>query len=141
MIVGFWATQRADAIIIINSRRTDTGIFGIAANQTARVHVVNASESGFPTPCIVEVRFFDDQSAPLVREGMKLMPGQAGFVDFTDPSLSACLGQRRHVPAVVLQSQPPDFDLPTPACLTTTEVFDNRTGQAGIIIVNSQPIR
>jgi hypothetical protein len=136
-----WAVQRADAIIIINSRGTDTGMFGVAANQTARVYVVNASESGFPTPCIVELRVLDDQGGLLVREGLKIMPGQSGFVDYADPSLSTRLGERRHVRAVVLQSQPPDFDLPVPACLTTTEVFDNRTGQAGIIIVNSQPVR
>ena len=42
VIAGVWAARRADAIIIINSRGVDTGMFGITATQTARVHVLNA---------------------------------------------------------------------------------------------------
>jgi hypothetical protein len=34
-----------------------------------------------------------------------------------------------------------EFREPTALCATTTEVFDNGTGRAGIIIINSHPIR
>ena len=139
-IMGVWSSQRADAIIIVNSKGVDTGMFGIAANQTARVHVVNASGvAADGPPCVVEVRFFDSSGAVLVRQQLKIMPALADFVDFTDPNLRS--GERKHVRAVVLQMLLPDFDLPTPVCIVTAEAFDNRTGQAGIIIVNSHPVR
>jgi hypothetical protein len=42
---------------------------------------------------------------------------------------------------VVVQALLPEFDQPTPVCIVTAEVFDTRTGQAGIIIGNSHPVR
>ena len=140
VIVGYRAARRADAIIIINSKGVDTGMFGMTSSQTARVHVVNAS--GFAAddpPCIVEVRFFDAAGGLLNQRQLKIMPALAEFVDHTEPDLRT--GERKHLRAVVLQQLLPDFDQPTPACIVTAEVFDNRTGQAGIIIVNSHPVR
>jgi hypothetical protein len=140
VIVGVWAARRADAIIIINSRGVDTGMFGITAAQTARVHVLNAS--GFAAddpPCIVEVRFFDAAGALLNSRQIKIVPGRAEFVDHTDPTLRS--GERKHIRAVVVQALLPEFDQPAPVCIATAEVFENRTGQAGIIIVNSHPVR
>lgn len=137
-IASIWVARRADAIIIIGGGKgRDTGMFGIAANQTARTHVLNATDAS-GQPCIVEVRFFDALGRLLLREGKKVMPGQAEFVDFPAPDLRA--GQRLHLHAVVLQSLPPDFDLPTPMCLTTTEVVDNRTGNGLFIIDDGDQI-
>ena len=136
---GLWLSQRADAIIIINSRTVDTGIFGVAADQTARVHVVNAS--GFSAdgpPCVVEVRFFDSMGTLLNQRQLKIMPGQAGFVDYAQ---KVTPGERSHVRALVSQMLLGDFDEPVATCIATAEVFDNKTGQAGIIIVNSHPVR
>jgi hypothetical protein len=141
-IAGVWVARSAEAIIIVNSRGVDTGMFGIAANQTARVHVVNTTDPAISQqPCIVEVRIVGAEGDLLNQDRIKLMPGRSAFVDYSDPSLSPRTGQRRHLRAIVLQNMPPDFDLPVPACATTTEVFNNRTGQAGIIIVNSHPVR
>ena len=140
VIAGVWAARRADAIIIVNSRGVDTGMFGITAAQTARVHVLNAS--GFAAddpPCIAEVRFFDSGGALLNSRQIKLVPGRADFVDHADPALRT--GERKHIRAVVVQALLPEFDQPTPVCIATAEVFDTRTGQAGIIIVNSHPVR
>lgn len=137
---GVWLSQRADAIIIANRTTIDTGIFGVAAGTTARVHVLNAS--GFAAdgpPCVVEVRFFDATATVLGRQQLKIMPGHAQFVDFSDASLRGA--ERKHVRAIVAQMLTGDFDQPTPVCIATTEVFDNRTGQAGIIIINSHPVQ
>ena len=140
VIAGVWAARRADAIIIINSRGVDTGMFGITATQTARVHVLNASGvAADDPPCIAEVRFFDSAGGFLNRRQLKIMPGLADFVDHTDPALRT--GERKHIRAVVVQALLPEFDQPTPVCIVTAEVFDTRTGQAGIIIVNSHPVR
>ena len=142
VIMGVWLSRTADAIIIINSRGVDTGMFGIIANQTARVHVVNAS--GFlasDPPCIVQVRFHDSAGAVLSEQQLKIMPGRADFVDYTDPALNPRLGERKHIRAVGQQMLPRDFDQPAAVCVVTAEVFDNRTGQAGIIIVNSHPVQ
>ena len=49
-------------------------------------------------------------------------------------------GSRSLIPPLVV-SLLPEFDQPTPVCIATAEVFDTRTGQAGIIIVNSHPVR
>jgi hypothetical protein len=138
-ITGLWVSQRADAIVIVNSKGVDTGMFGIGANQTARVHVVNGSGFGADgPPCVVEVRFFDSAGVLLTSRQMKFMPGQADFLDYSDPDLRT--GDRRHVRATVFQMLTGGFDQPTPICIVTAEVFDNRTGQAGIVIVNSHPV-
>jgi hypothetical protein len=139
-LTGLWVSQRADAIIIVNSKGVDTGMFGVAAGDTARVHILNGSGFTADGPvCVVEVRFVDSAGVLLSREQMKLVPGQADFVDFMDPALRT--GERRHVRAMVLQMLTGGFDQPAPTCIVTAEVFDNRTGQAGIIIVNSHPVR
>lgn len=138
-ISGVWLSQRAEAIIIINSRTVDTGMFGLTGDETARVHVVNAS--GFSAdgpPCVVEVRFVDSMGIVLNQRQIKLMPGQAGFVDFAQ---KVAPGERSHVRALVSQMLLGDFDEPVATCVATVEVFDNKTGQAGIIIVNSHPVR
>ena len=139
-VAVIWLTQRADAIIVIDGKGVDTGIFGVAAGQTARVHVLNASGSAADgPPCVAEVRFVDSAGTVLSRQQIKEMPGHAAFSDFSDPALR--VGDRRHVRAIVLQMLTGDFDQPAPTCVVTTEVFDNRTGQAGIIIINSHPVR
>jgi hypothetical protein len=139
-MVGVWAARRADAIIIINSRGVDTGMFGITASQTARVHVLNASGfSADDPPCIVEVRFFEAGGALLSSRQIKVVAGRADFVDHTDLTLRT--GERKHIRAVVVQMLLPDFEQPAPVCIVTAEVFESRTGQAGIIIVNSHPVR
>jgi hypothetical protein len=142
VIASVWYARRADAIIIVNSRGADTGMFGITANQTARVHVVNASGfSASDPPCVVEVRFFDSLGELLRQQQLKIMPGRADFVDYTDPTLNPRLAERKHIRAVVLQMQLREFDQPAPVCEMTAEAFDNRTGQAGIIIINSHPVQ
>jgi hypothetical protein len=138
--VAVWAARPADAIIIINHRAIDTGMLGFTASQTVRVHVVNASGFEADDPvCIAEVRFIDGGGVLLNARQIKMVAGRADFVDYTDPTLRT--GERKHIRAVVVQALLPEFDQPTPTCIATVEVFDNRTGQAGIIIANSHPVR
>lgn len=139
-ITVLFFTQRAGAIIVIDGKGVDTGMFGLTGTQIARVHVVNASGFAADDPvCVVEMRFLDAFGAVLGREQKKIMPGQADSADYGDPTLR--VGERKHVRAIVRQMLPGDFDQPAPTCIVTAEVFDNRTGQAGIIIVNSHPVR
>jgi hypothetical protein len=130
---GVWLSERADAIIIINSRTIDTGMFGLIADQTARVHIVNASGfSADDQPCVVEVRFYDSMGNLLGQRQLKILPGHAGFADYAQKVQP---GERTHLRAQVSQMLLGDFDVPVATCITTAEVFDNRTGEAGIIII------
>jgi hypothetical protein len=129
---GVWLAQRADAIIIINSRTMSTAMFGITGDTTARVHVVNAS--GFSAdlpPCVVAVRYVDSMGSPLNERQMKLLPGHAGFVDFAQ---KVAPGERLHVRALVSQMVMGDFDDPVATCIASAEVFDSRTGRTLFII-------
>ncbi len=139
-IAGLWAGRRAEAIIIINSKpQVDTGMLGLAAGQTVRVHVVNITDPAVPaSPCNVEVRFFDAQGELLGESQHSLTTGRAGFVDHSDDTLRG--GERKHLRATVLQ-HPPDPFQPLPLCVTTAEVFDNRTGRAGIIVIDGHPVQ
>lgn len=139
-IAGLWAARRAEAIIIVNTKpQVDTGMFALAAGQTARVHVVNVTDPAVPAPpCNVEVRFFDAQGELLGESRASLTAGRAASADHSDDTLR--VGQRKHLRAAVLQ-HPPDPTQPLPLCVTTAEVFDNRTGRAGIIIVNTHPVQ
>jgi hypothetical protein len=131
-ISGVWLAQRADAIIIANRPTADTGMVGIAADQTVRVHVVNAS--GFSAdlpPCVVAVRFFDSMGNLLNERQFKLVPGHAGFADFAQ---KVAPGERSHVRARVSQMVLGDFDEPVATCIATAEVFDTRTGRTLFII-------
>jgi len=108
-------------------------MFGLTTDQTARVHIVNAS--GFRAddpPCVVDVRFFDSMGTLVNQRQIKLMPGHAGFADYAQ---KVAPGERTHVRALVSQMLLGDFEEPVATCIATAEVFDNRTGQAGIIII------
>lgn len=131
IVFAAWAAQRADAIIIVNSKpAVDTGTFGISAFDIVRVHIANIS-SGIQ-PCTVDVRFYGPRGELLESLGQKVAPGESGFVDYADAALRAPL--RRHLRVRVIQGPPPDDDQPVAACAVTTEVFDSRTGQALFII-------
>ena len=140
LVAGLWLSQRTDAIVIVNSKpAADTGMFGISASDVVRVHVLNINDPrATPNPCIVAVQFFDALGELLNETRMKVLPGQAEFADYSDATLRG--SSRKHLHARVTQFPLPDDGQPTPACVATAEVFDNRTGQAGIIIVNSHPV-
>jgi hypothetical protein len=136
---GVWLAQRADAIIIVNSRTVDTGMFGITGDQFVRVHVVNAS--GFSAdlpPCVVSVRFFDSTGILLGERQIKLVAGHAGFADLAQ---KVAPGERAHVRALVSQMVVGDFDEPVATCITTVEVVDRRSGQAVFIIDDGDQVR
>jgi hypothetical protein len=129
---GVWLAQRADAIIIVNSRTMSTPMFAVTGDTIARVHVVNAS--GFSAdlpPCVVSVRFFDSTGLLLSERQIKLPAGQAGFVDFAQ---KVAPGERTHVRALVSQMVLGDFDEPVATCIASAEVFDSRTGHTLFII-------
>jgi hypothetical protein len=137
---GFWLTQRTDAIVIINSRpAVDTGMVGLTGSDVFRVHIVNFNDPrANPNPCIVAVQFFDALGQVLSENRIKILGGQAEFADYFDSTLKGA--SRKHVRARATQFPLPDDGQPVSACVMTAEVFDNRTGQAGIVIVNSHPV-
>ena len=139
IVLGVWAAQRADAIIIINNKpAVDTGTFGISAFDIVRVHIANVS-SGI-APCVVEVRFYGPRGELLESLGRTVAPGESGFVDYSDTTLRP--PARRHLRARVTQdSPPPDDSQPIAACAVTTEVVDNRSGQALFIIDDGHQVR
>ena len=139
IVFAAWAAQRADAIIIVNSKpAVDTGTFGISAGDIVRVHIANIS-SGI-VPCVVEVRFYGPRGELLESLGQRVVPGESGFVDYSDPALRAPM--RRHLRVRIIQDlPPPDDSQPIAACATTTEVFDSRSGQPLFIIDDGDHVR
>jgi len=133
-IMALSAPTLAGAIIIIGSK---FGMVGIVDGQTARLNVVNVSRA-LPPPdgdmpeCMVELMFMDSMGMVLARTTLDLMPGHAGFHDF---SFGDVVGPQ---PTGRLQIRPEAMLLGGPdtrgLCLVvpTLEVYDNTTMQTMI---------
>jgi hypothetical protein len=134
--IGFGAP--AWAIIIQNGK---TGLFGLAAGQTVRISVLNASDKGGIQPCVGIFDLSGNQVAEA--EGSSAGPGEGTFVDFDARSLGIIDdGQREQLRAVVEVDQPPDPGSPDGRVprirpddvLFTLEVFDTATGRTAFTV-------
>lgn len=121
-IVALSTPTLVGAIIIIGSK---FGMVGIVDGQTARLNVVNISTQLPPGPCMVELMFMDSMGMVLARTTLDLMPGHAGFHDF---SFDDVVGTR---PTGRLQIRPQAMLLGGPdtrgrcVVVPTLEVYDN----------------
>ena len=104
------------------------GMVGIVDGQTARLNVANLGAVPPPDadrPCMVELMFMDSMGMVLARTTLDLMPGHAGFHDF---SFDDVVGTR---PTGRLQIRPEAMLLGGPdtrgrcVIVPTLEVYDN----------------
>jgi hypothetical protein len=132
----------ASAIIIVNGQ---TGLFGVTADQTIRVSILNASAKGGIAPC---VGVFDVNGVLLAEiEGGPVRPGAGTFVDFDAATLGDRNAPRRQVRVEVeFNLTPDDGQPPDPAqppdpikvrarnIILTLEVVDNATGKTSFVM-------
>jgi hypothetical protein len=132
------------------------GLFGIVADQTARVSVVNTSgdPGGYPPgPCRVTLAFVDVEGTVLKEALMTLRPGQATSLDYgfqapPEPDGDAIgaaadrLGRqdlRARIEIADLvdpgDRQPKSF--PPGPCVPTVEVFDTATGRTAFLVAEA----
>jgi hypothetical protein len=134
------------------------GLFGIVADQTARVSVVNTSGDprGYPPgPCRVSVAFQDVDGTVLKEARFTLRPGQAASLDYgfqppPEPehgdAIGAAAGRlgrqdlRARIAIVNLVAPDPDRPdaFPPGPCVPTVEVFETATGRTAFLLAEAR---
>jgi len=134
------------------------GLFGIVADQTARVSVVNTSDDpgGYPPgPCRVSLAFVDRAGIVLKEARLTLRPGQATSLDygFTPPP-EPDSGDPAGIPADRIGRQdlrarieiadlvdPGDRQrrlYPPGPCVPSVEVFETATGRTAFLVAEAR---
>ena len=134
------------------------GLFGIVADQTARVSVVNTSADprGYPPgPCRVSLAFVDSEGIVLKEARLTLRPGQATSLDYgfqapPEPDRGDAVGAtadrggrqdlRARIEIVDLVDpgdREPRFFPPGP-CVPTVEVFETATGRTAFAVAEAR---
>jgi len=133
------------------------GLFGIVADQTARVSVVNTSgdPGGYPPgPCRVALAFVDVGGQVLEETRTVLAPGQAASLDYAfqpppdgergEAGASADRVGRQDLRArieIVNLVPPPDQDrqsVPPGPCVPAVEVFETATGRTAFTVAEAR---
>jgi hypothetical protein len=134
------------------------GLFGIVADQTARVSVVNTSgdPGGYPPgPCRVTLAFVDVEGTVLKEALMTLRPGQATSLDYgfqapPEPDRGEAIGatgdrlDRQDLRArigIVNLAAPPEPErphgVPPGPCVPSVEVFETATGRTAFLVAEA----
>jgi hypothetical protein len=134
------------------------GLFGIVADQTARVSVVNTSgdPGGYPPgPCRVALAFVDVEGTVLKEALMTLRPGQAtsldyGFASPPQPESGDAIGAtadrlgrqdlraRIEIADLVDPGDREPRSFPPGPCVPTVEVFDTATGRTAFMVAEAR---
>lgn len=134
------------------------GLFGIVADQTARVSVVNTSgdPGGYPPgPCRVALAFVDVGGQVLEETRTVLAPGQAASLDYAfapppegdrgEAGASADRVGRQDLRArieIVNFAPPPDGDrpqvVPPGPCVPSVEVFETASGRTAFSVAEAR---
>jgi hypothetical protein len=132
------------------------GLFGIVADQTARVSVVNTSADpgGFsPGACRVSLAFVDSEDIVLKEARLTLRPGQATSLDYefgAPPERGDAVGEvagrtgrqdlRARIEIADLvdpRDRDPKF-LPLSPCVPAVEVFETATGRTAFMVAEAR---
>ena len=134
------------------------GLFGIVAEQTARVSVVNTSPDPgghAPGSCRVSLAFVDSEGIVLKETRLTLRPGQATSLDYgfqeppepgRDDAVGATAGRadRQGRARANRDREPrrsggwePRF-LPLGPCVPTVEVFETATGRTAFMVAEAR---
>ncbi len=131
------------------------GLFGIVAEQTARVSVVNTSADprGYPPgPCRVALAFVDSEGIVLKEARLTLDPGQATSLDYgfqapPDPDRGDAVGAtadragRQDLRARIEIADlvdPGDRSYPPGPCVPAVEVFETATGRTAFMVAEAR---
>lgn len=134
------------------------GLFGIVADQTARVSVVNTSGDprGYPPgPCRVALAFVDVEGTVLKEALMTLRPGQAtsldyGFASPPEPESGDAIGAtadrlgrqdlraRIEIADLVDPGDREPKSFPPGPCVPTVEVFETTTGKTAFMVAEAR---
>jgi hypothetical protein len=133
------------------------GLFGIVADQTARVSVVNTSgdPGGYPPgPCRVSLAFVDRAGVVLKEARLTLRPGQATSLDYgfaapPDPERGDAIGSttdgrsrqdlraRIEIADLVDPGDRQSRLVPPGPCVPTVEVFETATGRTEFMVAEA----
>jgi hypothetical protein len=133
------------------------GLFGLVADQTARVSVVNTSadpRGQAPGSCRVSLAFVDSEGVVLKETRLMLRPGQAtsldyGFIAPADPDRGDAIGAtagrvrqdlraRIEIGNVVDPGDREPRFLPLGPCVPTVEVFETATGKTAFMVAEAR---
>jgi hypothetical protein len=134
------------------------GLFGIVADQTARVSVVNTSadpRSYPPGPCRVALAFVDVEGTVLKEALMTLRPGQATWLDYgftapPDPERGDAVGAaadrggrqdlraRIEIADLVDPGDREPRSYPPGPCVPAVEVFETATGRTAFTVAEAR---
>jgi hypothetical protein len=134
------------------------GLFGIVADQTARVSVVNTSDDphGYPPgPCRVALAFVDADGTVLKQARLTLRPGQATSLDYgfqppPDPDRGDAVGAaadrggrqdlraRIEIADLVDPGDRQPRLYPPGPCVPSVEVFETATGRTAVLVAEAR---
>jgi hypothetical protein len=138
------SAQSVLPIWISVSQTFTTGIVGLAANQNARLNVLNVSPVATPTDttvraCAVELQFNDAQNKVLLQSTLpNVAPGTATSL-VLKPAGATSTANPLLIRGVVTTNPPSPtaspIIVPTSACslMMTLEIFDSTTGETKIL--------
>jgi hypothetical protein len=131
------------------------GLFGIVADQTARVSVVNTSadpRGQAPGSCRVSLGFVDSEGVVLKETRLTLRPGQATSLDYEfgapperGDAVGGTAGRGRQDLRARIEignlvdpgDREPRF-LPLGPCVPTVEVFETATGRTAFTVAEAR---
>ena len=143
LVAGMAAAQQAPIPATLTFTQVQSsGIVGITGGQTARLNVLNLSNSaltGAAASCSAQVTFLDDKGATLTTTTVTVDPGKSMLVDY--PSTASVRQQIR----VTIGITHPNVTAPTPgmpvampifycSLVPTLEIFDTGTLKTTFVV-------
>ena len=104
-----------------------TGLFGVAAGQVARLNVLNAVDPASDTVDI-EMQILDMSGMLLARDARRVGPGEGTFIEVR-------VDQRTEVRALVKMAGAGDINNVN----ATAEIIDNDTGRTTYLVTATSP--
>jgi hypothetical protein len=127
------------------TRMITFAVVGVAANQTARLNVLNpgGSTPGGAVRCIAELMFMNSEGEIETSKTFEVPENKAVFLDFP-PMLAGAerLQLRAALKITASLSELPEPGIPISACnlLPSLEVFDTRTGKTRVVLVEGRMV-
>jgi len=135
----------ARAQIAPSSQTVTFGMAGLAANQVARLNVLNPAVLAGPSACSAEVSFLDSQGTVLKTDTFQIREGTAAFLDLDWSEVNSS-ADRIQIRATLKTTQiiagPPPQGPAASVCalFPTLELFDKDTGKTTILVSDSRPV-
>jgi hypothetical protein len=144
--IGFIVLILADAQPFPNSQTVTFGMIGLAANQTARLSVLNPAVMPLPAPaaCSAQITFLDARGNSLKTGTAPVAPQQAISLDLGLGEISGDANrvQIRATVTSTIVGAAPDIPLSSFGCslIPTLEIFDNDSARTSLILTQATPV-